>query len=63
MLLSLIVLSARLAVLELPNCSIDQVHSAAFSLVSFKQIITEVLKIAMTVYLSHTLIDVKLFAK
>ena len=53
MLLSLIILNARLAVLERPNCgidpgSIDQVHNAAFPLVSFKQT-TAVLKIDMAV--------------
>ena len=50
MLLSLIILNARLAVLERLNCRIDQVHDAAlaFSLVSLKQI-TAVLKIDMTV--------------
>ena len=37
MLLSLIILNARLAVLERPNRSIDQVHNAAFHLVSFKR--------------------------
>ena len=44
MMLSPIILNARLAVLERPNGSIDQVHNAAFSLVSLKQI-TGVLKI------------------
>ena len=48
MLLSLIILNARLAVLKKPNHSIDQVHNAAFSLVSFKQT-TVVLKIDMAV--------------
>ena len=46
MLLSLIILNARSAVLEQPNHRIDQVHNAAFSLVSLKQI-TAVLKIDM----------------
>ena len=48
MLLLLIILKARLAVLDRPNPSIDQVHNAAFSLVYFKQI-TAVLKIGMAV--------------
>ena len=48
MLLSLIILKARLAVLERPNRRIDQVHNAAFSLVSLKQI-TAVFKINMAV--------------
>ena len=48
MLLSLIILNARLAVLERSNHRIDQVHNAAFPLVSLKQI-TAVLKIDMAV--------------
>ena len=48
MLLSLIILNARLAVLEPPNRGIDQVHNAAFSLISLKQI-TAVLQIDMVV--------------
>ena len=48
LLLSLIILNARLAVLEGPNCGIDQVHNATFSLVFFKQI-TAVLETDMSV--------------
>ena len=46
--------------LERPNPGIDQVQSAAFSLVFLKQI-TAVLKIDMAVQFSHTLVDVMLF--
>ena len=52
MLLLLIILNARLAVLERPNRRIDHVRNAAFSLVSLKQI-TAVLKIDMADYF-HT---------
>ena len=48
MLLLLIILNARLAVLEPPIRSTDEVRNAAFPLVSFKQI-ASVLKIDMAV--------------
>ena len=48
MLLLLIILNARLAILERPNGDVDQVHNVAFSLVSFKQTLAK-LKIDMAV--------------